>query len=360
MNKLKYCKLAKINLFQSNVNSNNSNNSNIKNNINDFDWVTYVNNYDDLINAGINNYNSAYAHYKNFGLREGRTYKKIKKEQVFKPRPKTIIFTNARDENNIVEWVAHHINLGFDTIYIYDHISIVPIKNLLKSNPKIIINRLEHINVIKKRLLLSAISYAKHNGYDWMMYLDADEFLILPRDNNIYTFLDKYNNYDQIYINWLMFGSNFLNKQEQNKTILESYTRCENTFNPHVKSFCRPNKITDKYVYPHCYSIQNPDKIASTNNGVINMAEPFFMRTPNINNITDINNSEAYFAHYHLQSYDTFLKRKVNRRRDDTGGKWTLIYDENTLHTISNDVDNFLPRDKYNDINKQKIMEIKN
>jgi hypothetical protein len=363
MNKLKYFKLNKI-IISSNKNNNNNNN----NIINNFDWITYVNNYDDLINAGINNYNDALSHYKNHGISEGRTYTNIRSDKQNNKqnnrqnniKSKTILFTNARDENNIIEWVAHHLNLGFDTIYINDHISVNPIKNLFKFNPRIIVNRLDNVNVYKKGLLLSAISYAKYNNYEWMMYLDADEFLIFPQYDNLYSFLDKYRDYDQIYINWLMFGSNFLDKQESNKTILESYTKCENTFNLHVKSFCRPNKITDKYIYPHCYSIENSNKIANTNNGLINMAEPFFMKTPDIKNISDINNSEVYIAHYHLQSYDTFLKRKVNRRRDDTGGKWTLIYDINTLHSISNDVHNLLPRDKYNDKNKQKITEIKN
>jgi len=39
---------------------------------------------------------------------------------------KTILFTNARDESNILEWTVHHLNLGFDHIHIFDHISVVP------------------------------------------------------------------------------------------------------------------------------------------------------------------------------------------------------------------------------------------
>ena len=31
---------------------------------------------------------------------------------------KVILFTNARDELKLKEWVAHHLLLGFDFIYI--------------------------------------------------------------------------------------------------------------------------------------------------------------------------------------------------------------------------------------------------
>ena len=50
-------------------------------------------------------------------------------------RPRTILFTNARNEKNIVEWTAHHLNLGFDFIYILDHNSDIPIVDLFKNKP---------------------------------------------------------------------------------------------------------------------------------------------------------------------------------------------------------------------------------
>jgi hypothetical protein len=44
------------------------------------------------------------------------------------------LFTNARDEPNIAEWIAHHINLGFDKIYVFDHLSVEPISSKIKTN----------------------------------------------------------------------------------------------------------------------------------------------------------------------------------------------------------------------------------
>jgi hypothetical protein len=57
--------------------------------------------------------------------------------------------------------------------------------------------------------MLDAAQYAKTHKYDFMMYLDADEFLILNEDTHVDSFLSKYPEAAQIGLNWLMFGSNF-------------------------------------------------------------------------------------------------------------------------------------------------------
>ena len=48
----------------------------MKNTIDNFDWETYINNYEDLRNAGIDTKEKAYKHWKNHGIKEGRTYLK--------------------------------------------------------------------------------------------------------------------------------------------------------------------------------------------------------------------------------------------------------------------------------------------
>lgn len=46
-------------------------------NIVNFDWLTYINNYDDLINANINTKELAWSHWIKYGKKEGRTFKNI-------------------------------------------------------------------------------------------------------------------------------------------------------------------------------------------------------------------------------------------------------------------------------------------
>lgn len=105
---------------------------------------------------------------------------------------KTILFTNARDEDKILEWIVHHLNLGFDHIFIVDHKSIEPIDSKLKIIPRelITVSRNDG-DVFKNNLIINAHKYAKNNGYDWMLYLDADEFLVLNDDEDVKSFLNK-------------------------------------------------------------------------------------------------------------------------------------------------------------------------
>ena len=52
-----------------------------------------------------------------------------------------VLFTNARDEPHIKEWAAHHLLLGFDYIFITDHLSVDPLTHVFKDfDSRIVIN----------------------------------------------------------------------------------------------------------------------------------------------------------------------------------------------------------------------------
>jgi len=257
---------------------------------------------------------------------------------------RTILFTNARDESNIVEWVAHHKNIGFDFIYIFDHKSLFPIKYLFQNISDIKIEEIKDENINKINLMSKAVEYSKNN-YDWMLYLDSDEFLIL-KDDCINSFLQKYVKYHQIGINWLMFGSNFHNKKPKG-TILENYTRCESVLDKHIKCFVRPS-FSNGACNPHYYTGVDLNLSVSTNFSKLQNG-PFFFT-----NIS-FENSDAYIAHYVYQSFETFTKRKILRKRDDINIPYDYKFDEKTLHSEYNSTLNEFPLTKYNEINKKTI-----
>ena len=70
----------------------------------------------------------------------------------------------------------------------------------------------------------------------WVTFtsLDADEFLTIPLYNNVQDFINNYPNNDQIAINWILFGSNYL-KNEPTGTMIESYIRSDNYADPCIK-----------------------------------------------------------------------------------------------------------------------------
>ena len=267
-----------------------------------------------------------------------KTYKKV---SVNRLGPiKTILFTNVRDEKNMKEWCAHHLLLGFDYICIFDHKSQIPLQHEFKNfNKRVSIIRCEWPNPVKDPLMKQSINIAKQLNIDWLLYLDADEFLVLNAYQNIKHMLTIFKNADSLAINWLMFGSNN-HKKEPSGTIIENYTKSDLLLNKHVKSFVRPSQVTN-ISNPHFFHIRNPDRRVSMQYNVMNQQHPEFNELP-----IEYTKSNAYIAHYLNQSEETNINRKLNLPRDDVNA---FRNKEENIHQYHNDVDNMSLVNKYLD-----------
>jgi hypothetical protein len=269
---------------------------------------------------------------------------------------KTILFTNSRDELRVLEWISHHINIGFDYIYIYDHKSVLPIKSIIKPNKNIIVKNIDEINK-KSNLIDRSVDYAKLNNFDWMLYLDMDEFLVLPNDDNIVSFLLKYDNYEQIGINWLMFGSNF-HKSEPIGTMIENYTMCSTLLDQHIKSFVRPNKVINT-LNAHVYKTLDFSKSIGVDykplneiNKHLHKCEILEVKKPNFLLIN------AFIAHYYTQSYETYYNRKIKYPPDDIACTNRRIFSQEEVDNLFNNLTFTYVCEKYNDLNKKLICKL--
>jgi hypothetical protein len=266
---------------------------------------------------------------------------------------RTILFTNARDEKNIMEWIAHHLNIGFSHIYIFDHKSIIPIKDITKyiSPKKLTVNRID-CDIIKTILIKMAINYAKRNKYDWMLYLDCDEFLVLNNHTTISSMIEQYNNYNMVGLNWLLFGSN--NKDTFDGTIISNFTMCDNVLNRHIKTLLNIKKIGNMPIAvknPHVYIIFDMSKSVGIDMIKLDRIRPQF-HTVNM----DIQVVNAYIAHYIYQSYETYLQRKIFLPADDTF-KFRHAISKEIFHTKYNIIENKYITEKYDNINRQLMLK---
>jgi hypothetical protein len=223
-----------------------------------------------------------------------------------------ILFTNARDEPNIAEWIAHHLLLGFDKIIIFDHMSKQPIRTTLNTNFNNKVEIIEKTGTgnIKEKLGKEAVQIAKNLKASWMLYLDADEFLLLNKYTNVKQFLSKFKFADAIGINWLMFGTSH-HKIQPKGLLTENFVMCDKLLNKHVKSFVRPESVTlSKGLNPHFYYIINPNRyFAATGNRM--KPNPF-------NDVKRIfTQTISYIAHYYVQSEEEYIRRKC--RKPDNG-----------------------------------------
>jgi len=277
---------------------------------------------------------------------------------------KVILFTNARDEPNLKEWIAHHLLLGFDFIYIFDHKSKTPLKGNFsgfnKDKFQVHVERCELNGAIKDTLITAAARISKKHNYDWMLYLDADEFFVINNNNitNVKQLLSYYPYADSISFNWLLFGTNY-HINEPAGLIMDNYTRSQPTLNDHLKTFLRPNEFLSPNA--HRSDIKNSNKIYHGNGTLLSAVYPPFKSNKHYINPIKFEKSQAFIAHYYVQSEETYNKRKLNLPRDDWGSfrdkKLTLlgvpITDNYNIHSEFNDTINTMVKDKYS----QKIKD---
>lgn len=258
-----------------------------------------------------------------------------------------ILFTNARDESNISEWVAHHLLLGFDKIIIFDHLSTTPINSSIKTtfNGKLTIIRVDGSGNIKKKLMQDALNIASDENYSWMIYLDADEFININKFNNIKDFLNQFKEADAIGINWLMFGTSGHKKQPKG-LITENFVRSDIRINSHVKSFVRPSCVA-RCTSAHYYIISNPSRYYSGNGTKMPMG-PFNNKPLPFMNVL------AYIAHYYTQSEEEHIRRKT-RMLDDGSVNKVSAYPE--IHKMHNKAVNNQLQNKYSKKTKAFLKE---
>jgi len=267
--------------------------------------------------------------------------KHIRKNKEYGACKKVILFTNARNEKYIKEWAAHHLLIGFSCICIFDHKSNPPIAEEFENfDKRVKVIRIELENPVKIKLMNLAVTIAKQNECDWMLYLDADEFLILNSFVGVKRMLNRFSHAHSLSINWLMFGTNnYVN--EPAGGILENYTKSQLKPDQHVKSFVRPNEVKNA-TNPHWFNVYNPNRMFTITNKIM----------PNTQNVgyafnpcdAEYNKMHAYVAHYIYQSEETYMKRKILLEADDGSGNRER---DLTIHDRYNDVDNNDPKNKY-------------
>jgi hypothetical protein len=123
-----------------------------------------------------------------------------------------IICSVFKNEAHILdEWIKHYLLHGVEHIYLVNDFSTdnyIEIIDKYKENVTIINN-----DIITKEVGRQIQIYNKYfkpilNKTKWMAILDLDEFLYSPYDINIQNYINKYDSYSQIIIDWLHFGSN--------------------------------------------------------------------------------------------------------------------------------------------------------
>jgi len=228
---------------------------------------------------------------------------------------KTAICTIAKLENNyIAEWVNYHLSLGFTNIYIYDNndIDTENISDIIHNKHVTIIN----VQGIHKKEN-QTIQYWSYTNcyltygylYDYMLFIDCDEFLILENDKNVNTFLSKdiYKGFDQIRLFFRNATDNNLVRINNNYSVLSRFTQFKETI--YGSSFLK-TKLCIKKIGPHGCSDKALKNCNVLGEQIINN-ERFSVL--NCNKIYKI----AYFNHYPTKTIEEYISIKLHRGYPD-------------------------------------------
>ena len=258
--------------------------------------------------------------------------------------------------------------IGFDHIYIIDHLSKQSVKDKIKILPEDMKNKITILRFNKegshKLYFLNEIilPYMKMHCKKYFIHLDGDEYINLNNNfKNIKDLLNHFNNPDILILNWVLYGSS--NKESNNnkfKCLIPTFEYCEGKINNHFKILIKINLVDESisFINPHqIFSTMNNKVLVYTNilNGkyVFNDKKNSYKLFQDTCPKTNLQKSIAFLNHYTVQSKKDYIDRKVNRIRDDKEENRKL---DNNIFKLYNNL-------KYNNLinyykNIEKILDI--
>jgi len=222
------------------------------------------------------------------------------------------------DNEYLIEFTDHYLNLGFDKIYFYDNNDDDSIQPL-----DILINYIKYdkVKIINYRnMKFDDKTHRNHFfwnfNFEWVLFVDDDEFLELKKHNNVRKFLSTFKeDVTKIAINNLHYGDNEKCYYEKgrvqdifkNPLPLNSYTEYF-TFNSAIKSLL---KKTNGIFQLNGHSLIDSNPYFNANNKEITLRDFW-----NIND-DEVTYDTAFIKHYCTKSLEEFVKCKIKRAKSN-------------------------------------------
>ena len=242
----------------------------------------------------------------------------------------------VKNERYLEEFITYYKILGIEHFYIYDNESTIPIKDRLSNN-----FYSEYITFIDFPGL-----YQQLNAYndclekygcetEWLIVVDSDEYILPKKHWTIRHFLNFYEDYAAIGINWVIFGSNS-NYHRPNGYLIENYTKCNKSQDDQLKCIIKPYRCS-KFITVHHPEVYNNNLFINAKKDILT----WFRTDIDCTNIIQIN-------HYRNKSFqDTIEKHQRGYADPHTIGAKPSLY--SNLHNLDNDIIDTLIKDRYLD-----------
>ena len=208
--------------------------------------------------------------------------------RIFFPYKMSVLAIFKNETMNLKVWLDHYLWQGVDHFYLIDNDS--------NDNPHIILEPYiqkglvtlhkfpqQHLQIQHYIRLWQLENLSKKTK--WLIMADLDEFWFSP-NSKLSSIINEYENYDVIYSNWLMFGSDGLTNHPSD--IRTAITHRENNIHINTKWICKPIKIRLTDFYHHFF--KNDSKYKKK-----------------------VVNDKIHLNHYSIQSKEYFEKVKIAR-----------------------------------------------
>ena len=232
------------------------------------------------------------------------------------------------EEPYVKEWLDYHLLAGVDHFYIYDNDSTPEFKKILQ--PYIDANIVTYTPYPGKGRQIEAYNDAVQRfkfECRYMAFVDGDEYILPKSKSAITEIVDEVLAKDKkaagLSINWIMFGSNSIEKADYTVGVLDRFTYRESGVNNHVKVIADPRKI-DFIQIAHYVNFFYGNYSVNENGEIVSGA---FNESKTADKIA--------MNHYHLKSREEYLNRMKRGNADGTVArvmenfdKWNKIYNE--------------------------------
>lgn len=241
------------------------------------------------------------------------------------------IIACARNEGPfLVEWISHHLSLGFEKIFVatndcQDGTELI-LDLISKVWPVFRIDNSEQIEGLtyQRSAVKRCLNHPEILDQDWVLHIDLDEYLnILDGPDSVSDLMENYKDFDAVQIEWRLFGNDG-RKHWDGVSIVDSFLSCETqpigTRAP--KTIFRRLSFDD--VAPHCPKMptkpESDLKIVNTSKEMLDTSIAYSKKgTTLLRDDTQISWERCVINHYMHKSHD--LTRFSYLLRGDANGR---------------------------------------
>ena len=237
--------------------------------------------------------------------------------QTIQPTRRTAIVTTIRNEGiSILEWIAHHRAMGFDQIFVYTNDNTDGSLALLEQLAGLgIIRLIKNTSSPDVKIQLKVYEHSLHfltelRDYEWVFYLDADEFFVTHTGSGfsmdeffgeVSRRLGKSSLPSAISFHWKWFGSENA-FEPTNGLLLERFVHSRD--NEHLKTLTRVRDLVSMKLV-HCPILFDGCQVVDSN--LVPLKPLTKVSTPAVYGLGQVN-------HYWNKSFQEFMIKRSRGR----------------------------------------------